>query len=102
MPNTERVTVSLPDDLVQDIDRIGDDRGEFVAEAVRRKLDRRRLIELNRSLENPYPESIELAELGFDEWARGLPEEDTETLVDQSMGREVRWIPGEGWVEVKA
>ena len=88
-----------PKDLVRDIDRREKNRSKFVADAVRHELDRRRRAELRRSLQNPHPESVELAEQGFEEWARGLPEEDTETLVDSSAGKPVRWIPGKGWVE---
>jgi hypothetical protein len=88
-----------PKDLVRDIDRREKNRSKFVADAVRHELDRRRRAELRRSLQNPHPESVELAEQGFEEWARGLPEEDTETLVDSSAGKPVRWIPGKGCVE---
>jgi Arc/MetJ-type ribon-helix-helix transcriptional regulator len=99
MASVERVTVTLPDDLVRDIDRREKNRSKFVAEAVRHELDRRRRAELHRSLQNPHPDSAELAEQGFEEWTRGLPEEDTEPLVDSSVGKAVRWVPGEGWVE---
>jgi len=93
------VTVTLPNDLVRDIDRREKNRSKFVAEAVRRELDRRRRAELRRSLQNPHRESVELAEQGLEEWTRGLPEEDAGALVDSSAGRAVRWVPGEGWVE---
>jgi hypothetical protein len=66
---------------------------------VRHELDRRRRAELHRSLRNPHPESADLAQQGLEEWARSLPEEDTEALVDSSAGKPVRWVPGEGWVE---
>jgi asparagine synthetase B (glutamine-hydrolysing) len=84
MANIKRLTVSLPDDLVRDIDRREKNRRKFVAEAVRRELDRRRRAELRRSLENPHPESAELAEQGLQEWTRSLPDEDTEALLDQA------------------
>jgi|SRR5271157_683070 len=99
MPSVERVTITLPNDLVRDIDRREKNRSKFVAEAVRRELDRRRRADLHRSLQNPHPETAELAEQGFEEWSRGLPEEDTEALVDSTAGKPVRWVPGEGWVE---
>jgi Arc/MetJ-type ribon-helix-helix transcriptional regulator len=99
MPTVERVTVTLPNDLVRDIDRREKNRSKFVAEAVRRELDRRRRAELRRSLQNPHPESVELAQQGLEEWARGLPEEDAEALVDGSAGKPVSWLPGGGWVE---
>ncbi|MFN0101567.1 MAG: hypothetical protein ACKV2U_05685 [Bryobacteraceae bacterium] len=99
MSSIVRVTVTLPNDLVKDIDRRDKNRGKFIAEAVRRELTRRRRADLLRSLQNPHPGIAELAEQGFDQWARGLPEEDAESLVDPSAGRSVRWILGGGWVE---
>jgi hypothetical protein len=101
MASVERVTVTLPHGLLRDIDRREKNRSKFVAEAVRRELDRRRRAELRRSLENPHPESAELAE-GLEEWSRALPEEDAEALLDSSAGKAVRWVPGEGWVEDRA
>jgi hypothetical protein len=101
MASLERVTVTLPAELLQDIDRRDRNRSKFVAEAIRHELDRRRREDLRRSLENPHPETAELADLGFDDWARGLPEEDAQSLVDMSAGKPVRWVPGEGWIEEK-
>ena len=74
MADIERVTVTLPNDLVRDNDRQEKNRSKFIAEAVRHELERRRRAELRRSLENPHSESAELAEQGLEEWARGLPE----------------------------
>ena len=99
MSVVDRITVTLPKDLVRDIDRKEKNRSKFVGEAVRNELDRRRREELRRSLDNPHPESAELAEEGLAEWQRGLPDEDTEGLVDCRVGKPVRWVSGEGWVE---
>jgi Arc/MetJ-type ribon-helix-helix transcriptional regulator len=99
MAGVERVTVTLPNDLVRDIDRREKNRSKFIAEAVRNELKRRRHDELRRSLDNPHPESAELAEQGLEEWTRGLPEEDAAALVDSNAGRPIRWVSGEGWVE---
>ena len=99
MANIERVTVTLPGDLVGDIDRREKNRSKFIAEAVRRELDHRRRVELRRSLWNPHPESVELAARGLEEWARALPEEDSDALLDSNAGKPVEWVPGEGWVE---
>lgn len=99
MASINRVTVSLPDELIKDIDRWEKNRSKFVAEAIRRELDCRRREELRRSLQNPHSESAEFAELGLEDWTRGLPEEDASGLVDPSSGTAVRWVPGEGWVE---
>jgi len=95
----ERLTVTLPAELLRDIDRRENNRSRFVVEAIRRELDRRRREDLQRSLASPHPESAELADQGLEAWTRGLPEEDTDTLVDSSGGKPVRWIPGEGWLE---
>jgi len=99
MSGVERVTVTLPDDLVRDIDRREKNRSKFVAEAVRNELDRRRRADLRRSLQNPHSESAALAGQGLEEWARGLPVEDAEALVDGAAGKPAQGIPGEGWVE---
>jgi hypothetical protein len=99
MAGIGRVTVTLPNDLVRDIDRREKNRSKFIAEAVRNELDRRRRDDLRRPLDNPHPESAELAEQGLEEWTRGLPEEDAAALVDSNAGRPIRWVSGEGWVE---
>jgi hypothetical protein len=99
MPGIERVTVTLPNDLLRDIDRREKNRSKFVAEAVRNELGRRRRAELLRSLRHPHPESVVLGEQGLEEWAAGLPEEDAEQLVNASAGTPVRWVSDEGWIE---
>ena len=98
---TERVTVTLPAEVVEDIDRRERNRSRFILEAVRRELRRRQRQELNRSLQNPHPETSELADAGFEEWAARLPDEKASDLVDVHAGRSVRWVPGRGWVEGK-
>lgn len=95
----ERVTVTLPGDLVREIDRREKNRSRFVTEALRRELGRRRREELNRSLENPHPDSSALAEQGLEEWSRTLPDEDAESLLDSNAGKPVRWVAGQGWIE---
>jgi Arc/MetJ-type ribon-helix-helix transcriptional regulator len=94
----ERVTVTLPAEMVQRIDRLVKNRSRFIAEAVEHELVRRRHEGLRRSLERPHPEAAELANAGLDEWGASLPEGD-EGLVDMSAGTPVRWVEGEGWVE---
>jgi hypothetical protein len=96
---TERVTVTLPAEILQDIDRMETNRSRFVLDAVRHEIERRRRQALRRSLSNPHPDSAQLAENGFDDWARGLPDEDVTELVDVRAGKPVRWVPGEGWEE---
>jgi hypothetical protein len=99
MPNLERVTVSLPANMLKHIDRREKNRGKFIAEAVRRELDRLRRAELQRSLDHPHPESAVLAGQEIAEWSRGLPDEDSESLVDFGAGKAGRWVPGKGWQE---
>ena len=98
MASVERVTVTLPDDLLREIDRREKNRSKFVADAVRRELDHRRRLELRRSLENPHSESAVLPEQGFEEWANMLPDEDAQSLIDPTSLRAIRWVPGQGWV----
>lgn len=86
MATIERVTVTLPEELVKNIDRREKNRSKFIAVAVRHELDRRRRAELRLSLRNTHPESAELAKQGLQEWARGLPDEDTEALIDVAAG----------------
>jgi hypothetical protein len=97
MAAAERVTVTLPGEVVREIDRMEKNRSRFVLDAVQREIDRRRRDELRRSLMNPHAEIEELAEMGLDDWATGLPPEETEGLVDPSAGKPVRWVPGKGW-----
>ena len=53
----ERVTVTLPAELVREIDRHERNRSKFVLHSVQRELDRRRRNELRRSLRKPHVES---------------------------------------------
>lgn len=98
MPTTERVTVTLPTELLENVDRLAKNRSRFIAQAVEHELARRRHEELRRSLERPHAEAAELADAGLDDWGSSLPEGD-EGLVDMSAGTPVRWVEGEGWVE---
>lgn len=102
MSTMARVTITLPTEVVDEIDRIEKNRSRFVLEGVRRELQRRRREALRRSLRTPHPESSEVAEEGFAAWADSLPEEDVADLVDARAGTAVRWIPGKGWVEGEA
>ena len=96
MPN-ERVTVTLPVELVEDIDRREPNRSKFIKEAVRRELRRRRQEQLRMSLDNPHPDSSELAEAGLEDWVMGLPEGDS-SLVDTRAAKPIKWMPGRGWI----
>ncbi len=101
MATTERVTVTLPLELVEGIDRVERNRSRFIAEAVAHELVRRRREGLLRSLARPHPEAAELAETGLADWGASLPADDG-GLVDVSGGKAVRWVEGQGWVEESA
>ena len=99
MPN-ERVTVTLPAELVEGIDRREPNRSKFIQEAVRRELRRRGQEQLRMSLDNPHPDSSELAEAGLEDWVKGLPEGDS-SLIDPRAAKPVKWVPGRGWIPTK-
>lgn len=101
VPTSERVTITLPADLVREIDRLEKNRSRFMQDAARHELVRRRRELLQQSLRSPHPETPDLAEAGFEEWASFLPDEDVTGLVDHRSGTEVRWVPGEGWTQVR-
>lgn len=101
MATTERVTVTLPIELVEHIDRLERNRSRFIAEAVRHELIRRRRDALVRSVEHPHPESNEWSAMGLVDWGARLPAPDA-SLVDPTAGTPVRWVHGEGWVEEDA
>lgn len=101
MATTERVTVTLPIDLVEGIDRFERNRSRFIAEAVEHELVRRRREGLLRSLASPHPEANELAVTTLSDWGASLPAGD-QGLVDEGAGTPVRWVEGVGWVEEAA
>jgi hypothetical protein len=94
---TARVTVTLPPELVAEIDRRERNRSRFVLDAVRREVERRRRDELRRSLDRPHVESSELADAGLDEWGKGA--DGDADLLDSGAARRVHWVEGRGWME---
>jgi hypothetical protein len=98
MATTERVTVTLPIEILERIDRLERNRSRFITEAVERELSRRRRDGLLRSLKTPHPEAAEFADTGLSDWGASLPKGD-DGLVDLDGGKAVRWIEGQGWVE---
>ena len=95
---SERVTVTMPAELVAGIDRFERNRSRFIAEAVRHELKRRRRQELLRSLEDPHPGSLSAAELGLEQWSQALPAGD-HNLLDPSAGVPLQWSVEQGWQE---
>ena len=95
-----RITVTLPGDVVNDIDRRERNRSRFILEAVEHELENRRRQELLESIENPHPQAEEVAEEGLTEWGDWGGSEDQD-LVDLEDGRLVSWSPGSGWTETE-
>lgn len=98
---SERVTVTMPAELVAGIDRIERNRSRFIAEAVRHELKRRQRQALLRSLQEPHPDSLITAELGLETWSQGLPAGD-HNLLDPSAGVPLHWEREKGWQEPDA
>jgi post-segregation antitoxin (ccd killing protein) len=96
----DRVTVTLPSDLVERIDQIERNRSRFIAEAVEHELAQRRRDALLQSVQNPHPETTGLVDIDLRDWVSDLPTD--ETLVDASAGTPVRWIEGRGWTKESA
>lgn len=99
-PTTARVTVTLPAELVEEIDRVEANRSRFVAIAVEHEIARRRREALLLSVRKPHPESRALAAEGMTEWGTLAAEGDAD-LVDSARGTPVKWVEGRGWVERK-
>ena len=95
---TERVTVTMPKEIVEEIDAMTKNRSRFIVDAVRHELERQRREELLLSLRNPHEESLQVADVGMDDWCSSFP--DDVDLVDPTSGRAVRWRAGEGWSTV--
>ena len=100
MPVMERVTVTLPADLVERIDQIERNRSRFIAEAIEHELAQRRRNALLQSVQNPHPETTDLVDIGLSDWVSDLPGD--EMLVDAHGGTPVRWVEGQGWIKESA
>jgi len=92
----ERVTVTLPRELVADIDRRERNRSRFIREAVRRELERRKREALRVSLSQPHEETPVVEESGLEEWLGSAVAEDDQ-LLDPEAGVAVQWKPECGW-----
>jgi len=100
MAESARVTVTLPADLVEDIDRLERNRSRFIAEAVAHELTRRRQAALLQSLRSPHADTEALVDTGLADWVSDLPAD--EGLVDVDAGIPVRWVEGKGWTKGRA
>lgn len=94
-----RITITLPDALLERLDRAESNRSRFIAEAVERELDRRRREALRRSLDAPHAETSATVEADLETYRAALGAEDV-PLVDAAAGVAVVWREGAGWHEV--
>jgi hypothetical protein len=90
-----------PDGLTCEVEIIADDG--HTLDVVTLPLDElelapRELAPTQRALASGVSEARSLAEAGLDDWAAGLPEEDTSEIADPEGGVPVRWVPGQGWL----
>lgn len=100
MSGSVRVTVTLPEEILVEIDRGDRNRSRFVLEAVRREIVRRKLEALEVSLNHPHPDSQALEPAGLQEWFQA-GSQDAAELLDLQGGTEIHWVPDQGWVEGK-
>ena len=96
---SERVTITLPEEMVQEIDGRERNRSRFVQQAVARELERLRQQELQRSLDNPHTPTARPwpspASQNGPIWR--LPA--TRSCSIHSAGKEIRWDADRGWIE---
>jgi len=93
------VTITLPSDLLEEVDQLERNRSRFIAEAVQHEVTRRRRAALMQSVQSPHPETTQLVDAGPD-WTPELP--DDEGLLDPAGGTAVRWVEGQGWIKESA
>jgi len=97
---TERVAVTLPTDLLEDVDQLDGNRSRFIAEAVQREVIRRRRATLMQSVESPHPETTRVVDGDLTDWMADWSHD--EGLLDPSAGTAVRWIEEQGWTQESA
>lgn len=95
------MTVTLPSEILIEIDRSDRNRSRFILEAVQREIVRRRKEALELSLASPHPESQSFESAGLEEWFEA-GQGDAAELVDLRDGTEVHWVPEHGWMQGKA
>ena len=98
MASSRRVTVTLPEGMVEEMDQHERNRSRFMQVAIERELGRRRMAALRASLRSPHEESLSSKDDDLAAWAATLPSEDASAIVGRRAGSPVRWIPGKGWV----
>ncbi len=95
---TERVTITLPSDLLEEVDQLERNRSRFIAEAVQHEVARRRRAALLESVRRPHAETTQWVAAGLTDWTSELPD----GLLEPSGGTAVRWVEGQGWIKESA
>ena len=96
MTGSSRVTITLPSDILTEIDRGDKNRSRFILEAVKREISRRRQEALNLSLANPHPDSSQFESADLPAWFRA-GDADASDLLNLNEGTQVCWVPDQGW-----
>lgn len=94
--SAERLTVTLPEEIVKQIDRLEKNRSRFVLVAVQHELERREREALRASLAAPHAESEQFRD-DLSDWSELLPDDEASELVNLTGGRSLHWAPGRGW-----
>lgn len=88
----------LPVETVERIEPLERNRRRFILEPVELERIRRRRAGPLRSLDNPHPKAVELAEMGLAGCAAQVCPKTTRARQHQRR-KAVRWVEGQGWVE---
>ena len=93
----QRIALTLPSEVITEIDRTTHDRDSFVEDAVRHEIDRRREDQLRRSLDDPHPETSKAVGSSPSNWPTGVPHDEWDELLRSELGEEIRWEEAKGW-----
>lgn len=93
----QRITLTLPSEVVTAIDRTTHDRDSFVTDAVRHEIDRRREDQLQRSLDRPHPETSMANKSVPRDWPTGVPHDEWDELLTSELGQDICWEEEKGW-----
>lgn len=99
MASSERITVTLPSNLLHGIDARSRNRSSYVQKALRHEFERESQLKLKESLDSPHPATGSFEDSEYQAWFNSIPAEDTD-FIDREAGVSVRWVAGSGWEEV--
>ncbi len=94
----DRITITLPNGLVSQVDRETRNRSRFVQEAIEHELELRQRRRLLESVASTHQESEAVSDDGTAAWVAEAGPLDS-SLLDPADGTPVRWTPESGWRE---